>query len=208
VRGAAFWFASEVERRIEALSDDEYRLRRGEAKDLLEEWYPISRLALHLKMPGLGVDVEAFGDSRRTDGRIIESGFRDRSLDIEVTYVDDYEGAMRRELLCKDGVVFGAGPISRDKRTGEINSTCSAVDFDYDVKKVANGIAQRIAAKAAKNYPPATVLLVAFEDMKISGRWWWEKLLTHLDALGPPRSGAFSSIYILNCATNEIAHVA
>ena len=154
MHGSALTFAAEVERLIEALAPEDYHRRQGRSKVLIEEWYPISRLALHLKQPGLHVEVEAYGDSGVADGRITERGFRDRTFDVQVTFVDNYEGAMRRELLRLKGVTPGAGPIERDKATGNVAATFAAVDFDHDVKRAAVGIAQRFAMKAAKPYPP------------------------------------------------------
>src|SRR4051812_24813042 len=89
MRGPAFSFAAEVERQIEQLSADDFHRRQGHSKVLLEEWYPISRLGIHLKQPGLEVEVEGFGDNGAADGRIEERGFRDRTFDIQVTFVDD-----------------------------------------------------------------------------------------------------------------------
>lgn len=99
MRDTALSFFAAVEQQIHALSSQEFHRRQGRAKILLEEWYPISRLALHLKQPGLEIQVEAFGDSSVADGRIEELGFRERSFDVQVTYVEDYEGSLRRELM-------------------------------------------------------------------------------------------------------------
>ena len=94
MRDTALSFFAAVEQRIQALSAEEFHRRQGDAKVLLEEWYPISRLALHLKQPGLEIQVEAFGDSGVADGRIEELGFRERLFDVQVTYVEDYEVAL------------------------------------------------------------------------------------------------------------------
>ena len=208
MRSTAFSFAAEVEGEIEALPTDEFHRRQGRAKVLLEEWYPISRLAVHLKQPGLEVEVEAFGGSGAADGRIEERGFRQRVFDVQVTFVDDYEGSMRRELLRKQGFTPGAGPISREKSTGNIQASIAAVDSDHNLKQAASGIAKRFAMKEAKTYAPTTVLLIAFEDMTLLGHATWVTLLSLVKAEANLAQTKFAGVYIINCATNEIAKAA
>src|SRR5689334_6743528 len=127
MRASAYSFAAEVEHRIEQLSAVDFYRQQGESKILLEEWYPISRLGLQLKQPGLEVAVEAFGNSGAADGRIEERGFRNETFDVQVTFVDDYEGALRRELLRQHGVAPGTGPIARDKQSGRVVATTGVV---------------------------------------------------------------------------------
>jgi hypothetical protein len=204
LRGSAFAFAAEVERQIESLSLDDFHRRQGHSKLLLEEWYPISRLGLHLKQPGLDVTVEAFGNSGVADGRIEERGFRTRAFDVQVTYVDDYQGAMRRELMRQQGFAPGAGPISRNKATGGIEAAVAAVDMDHHLTSAASGIVERFTKKAAKTYPLGTALLVAFDDMTMRGRSDWSSLLRLVDSQVDLAASGFESVYILNCATNEL----
>lgn len=208
MRSPAFTFAAEVERQIEALEYDEFHRRQGRAKVLLEEWYPISRLAVHLKQPGLQVEVEAFGDDGVADGRIEELGFRQRIFDVQVTYLEDYEGSMRRELLRQQGFAPGAGPIARCKTTGAVLAAMAAVDCDYNLKQAASGIAARFIKKSAKEYPQDTVLLIAFEDMTLLGRTMWSTLLACVDAQVKLTQSKFAAVYIINCATNELVKAA
>lgn len=208
MRDTALSFAAEVEQQIQALSADEFHRRQGHAKVLLEEWYPISRLALHLKQPGLEVHVEAFGDSGVADGRIEERGFRDRSLDVQVTYVEDYEGALRRELMYQQGHSPGAGPIARTKPSGTIVAVMAAVDSDHNLKQAAAGIAERFRKKAVKPYPENTVLLIAFDDMTLGGFSMWQALLALSQEQVALASSNFKSVYIINCATNELVKAA
>lgn len=208
MRDTAQLFFAAVEQQIHALSTEEFHRRRGHAKVLLEEWYPISRLALHLKQPGLEVQVEAFGDSGVADGRIEELGFRERSFDIQVTYVEDYEGSLRRELMYRQGYTPGAGPIQRNKTTGTIDATIAAVDFDHNLKQAAAGIAERFSKKVAKSYPENTVLLVAFDDMTLRGFSMWQTLLKLTQEIVSLNSGNFQEVYVFNCATNELVKAA
>lgn len=204
MRDAALSFAAEVERRIQALSADEYHRRQGQGKALLEEWYPISRLALHLKQPGLEVYVEAFGDSGVADGRIEERGFRERTFDVQVTYVEDYEGALRRELMQQQGYAPGAGPIARTRASGAIVAQVTAVDFDHKLKQTASGIAKLFSKKVSKSYPENTALLIAFDDMTLLGFNMWRELLALTQERATLSASNFIAVYIINCATNEI----
>ena len=208
MRLPAYTFAIEVERQIEALSLEAFHTRRGHSKVLQEEWYPISRLGLHLKQPGLEVEVEAFGNSGVADGHITERGFRKRDFDVQVTYVHDYEEALRRELMLKTGFTPGAGPISRDKKSGEVVATMSAVDLDHNIGRVATALAERFEKKAEHVYPPNTVLVLAFEDMKLRGRSNWCKLLALVDERASLTTSKFSSVYVLNCSSNELHQAA
>jgi len=209
MRHSAYAFAIEVERQIEALSHESLLVRRGQSKVLQEEWYAIARLGLHLKQPGLEVEVEAFGDSRVADGHIIESGFREREFDVQVVYAGyDYEEALRREHMVKAGFVPGTGPIRRDKKTGDVVATMAAVDSDYSIKRVAASLAERFEKKAARSYPQNTVLLLAFQEIMFSGRAYWDKLLALVDGQVSLGTSNFSAVYFLNCSTNELNRAA
>ncbi len=208
MRDTAFSFAAEVERQIHALSAEEFHLRQGKSKVLLEEWYPISRLALHLKQPGLEVHVEAFGDSGVADGRIEERGFRERTFDVQATYVEDYEGALRRELMHRQGFSPGAGPIKRLKPSGSIVAEMAAVDFDHNLKQAAAGIAEQFNKKASKSYPENTALLISFDDMTLIGFRMWRQLLTVTQERATLTGSKFNAVYIINCATNELIKAA
>ncbi|WP_018606585.1 hypothetical protein [Uliginosibacterium gangwonense] len=181
MHGSALSFAAEVEHQIEALSNEDYHKRRGRSKLLLEEWYPISRLALHLKQPGLHIEVQAFGDDGVADGRITQKGFRERIFDIQVTFVDDYEEALRRELLQSQGIAPGAGPIARSKQSRAIIATPVVVDYDDEINKTAAGIAERFQKKIKISYSTGTVLLIAFDSVTLLGRSAWNKLFAAVD---------------------------
>ena len=200
----AYEFAKTVDLEIGKLTQEEYLCHSGQGKLLLEEWYPIARLGLHLKRAGLEVGVEAFDDKRVADGHIIESGFRNREFDIQVTYVYDYEEELRRELMVKQGYSPGAGLISREKKSREILATVTAVDFDHNLIVTAAAIAQRFAEKALKTYPSDTALIIAFDDITLSGVGFWGKLLALIANDVCLKESRFESVFIVNCATNEL----
>lgn len=183
---------------------EEFHTRLGHSKVLQEEWYPIARLGIHLKQPGLEVDVEAFGNSGAADGHIVERGFRDREFDVQVTYVHDYEESLRRELMLAQGFTAGSGTIARDNKTGSVVATMTAVDADNNVKKVAAAIAERFRKKSAMSYNANTALIVAFEDITLRGHVVWVKLFGMIESQISLSACTFQSVYILNCCTNEL----
>ena len=125
---------------------------------LREELYPISRLALHLKQPGLKVDVEAFEDDGPADGHIRESGFRDVDFDVQVTSDYSYDESLRDELLASEGFSWGAGDISRDRSSGKIDASPGAVDHDEQFKRISESVVRLFQKKTAISYGSNTVL--------------------------------------------------
>lgn len=152
--------------------------------------------------------MEGFGNSGVADGHIVERGFRDREFDIQVTYVHDYEEALRRELMVKQGYAPGAGPIHRDKKSGAVVATMEAVDMDFHVRRAAAAITKRFETKAAISYPTGTVLVIAFEEVKLLGLRAWQDLLRLVDQGTTLNASRFQDVYVLNCATNELQKAA
>ena len=208
-RLAAYGFAQTVDARIEALPPEQYHERQRDAKRLIEELYPLSRLALSFKQPGLSVQVEAHEDSGRADGKIWLSGFLNDSFEVQVTFAGyGRQEALRSILLVRQGCVPDAGPIKRERKTGEILAMGEAEDIGGSITKLAVSICERIRAKVAKPYAPGTVLLVAFEDFRLRGRAWWESLYREVENAGGVDRGPFSRVYLFNSYTNELQHVA
>ena len=183
-------------------------MRRGHAKVLREEWYPIARVALHLKQPGLDIDVEAFGSNGPADGHIVERGFREREFDVQVTYAFDYKDSLRSEHMVRHGSVPGTGAIVRDKKSGSIVAEVAAVDADYNVQKAATEIAERFRKKAAKPARCGTALIIAFEDMTLRGYYAWRSLLSLVENQVDLGSSPFQAVYVVNCGTGEVQQVA
>ena len=209
MKSTAYEFAKAIEIRIEALSLQQYHERPRSAKRLIEELYPLSRLALAYKQPGLTVEVEANEDSGRADGQIWFSGFLDRTFEIQVTFAG-YEraDALRSSLLVQQGFAPGAGPIERDRKTGSILATMEAEDLDAPIRRLGESICERVRSKAAKPYAPGTVLLVAFEDMRLLGRGWWNMLFLSVDNAGGIDRGSFAKVYLFNSCSNELQQAA
>lgn len=205
----AYEFALQVDRQIEALSDDDYHLRVGRSKILQEELYPLSRLALYFKQPGIEVEVEGFENSGRADGHIVITGFRERDFEVQLTYADyGRNEKLRAELLVTQGFAPGAGPIQRERRNGPIVATIEAVDVGEHIDRIASAAIGRFRDKASKPYAHRTVLLIAFDDVKLYGRYNWEQLLIKLEGKIITSGTPFAEIYLFNGETNELRRAA
>jgi hypothetical protein len=208
MKDTAYPFASEVDRQIESLSKADYLMRRDRGKVLVEELLPISRLALHLKQPGLEVEVEAFENDGEADGHIRVTGFREQEFNVQVTCAFTYEESMRRELLVTKGSTPGAGDIYRDRKTKQIVATMAATDTDEHISRVSRSVVELYKKKAAKTYSKDTALIIAFDAIKLYGRYNWNQLFASLEKEGGFSGSGFIAIYLFNTATNELQRAA
>ncbi|MBU1706214.1 hypothetical protein KKG19_05845 [Patescibacteria group bacterium] len=201
----AYEFAFEVDRQIEALSNEDYHRRVGRSKKLREELYPLSRLALHFKQPGLEVEVQGFVDCGRPDGYIRITGFLNREFEVQITYAAyGCKDALRAQLLVSEGFTPGAGDIQREKKSKRIIATMGSVAHDEHIVRIASGILERFHEKCKKRYAPGTVLLIAFQEVKLYGCTNWHQLLVAIDEKGGMFGSSFAEVYLFNGATNEL----
>lgn len=207
MKDTAYAFARKVDQRIEALSESDYLQQNNRGKQLREELYPLSRLALHLKRAGLEVEVEALEDDDAADGRIWVTGFWKGEFDVQVTYCFDRDEARRMELLASEGSVPAVGEIGRDK-SGKIVATQGVVDHYEYVDRIAKAVMERFRRKSEYAYRPDTTLIIAFHETKLRGLANWRRLLLSLEDKGGMAGSNFTSIYLFNSATNEIQKVA
>jgi hypothetical protein len=159
MRDPVFNFALEVDRQISTLTREQFYPHTGRAKRLLEELYPLSRFALRLKYPGNNPEVEVFEDDGPLDGVVHWRGEPASQLNAEVTYVHSYQKTLRDELLLSTGSTPGAGPIYRDKKTGNIVATSAVVP-------TAEGIAQ-LAAAIIERFRKKRVSDLALTDLRV-----------------------------------------
>lgn len=209
MKGLAYEFARDAEQRVSNLSTSEFHERPRHAKRLIEEIYPLSRLALRFQQAGATVEVKSFENSDRADGHICIEGFSPRNFEVQVTYAGHNQPeALRLKLLAQKGYAPLAGPIQKNKRTGEIVAEMQGEDMDAPIKRVAESIRERYLAKAEKRYPPETVLLIAFDLISLSGRGWWKMLYDALDEAGGIQPRVFRQVFLFNWSSNEIQQVA
>jgi hypothetical protein len=175
---------------------------------LQEELYPISRLALRLKQPGLEVEVEALEDDGPADGRIRISGFWEGEFDVQVTCDYSYAESMRMELLLSEGAVPGAGEIFRDKKSGKIIAKSAAVDYDKYIERIAKAVMDRFRKRSALAYKSNTILIIAFAEVKLRGLYNWNRLFLALKQEGGLSGSSFVAVYLFNGSTNETQEAA
>jgi hypothetical protein len=205
MKSDAYGFASEVDLLIEAKSNEQYHCRIGHSKKLREELHPLSRLGLHFKQPGLIVEVEGFEDSGRPDGNIRITGFIEREFEVQITFADyGYNDKLRDELFVSQGFTPEAGDIQREKPSKKIVATMAAVDCDEHIGRIAAAVRERFTDKTSKPYARGTVLLIAFDEIKLFGRINWHLLFSKLDQNGGFAGSSFDEVYLFNCATNEL----
>lgn len=203
MNNSAFEYAMEVDKRIDGLSNEEFHLKKAQGKVLLEELYPLSRLALFFKQPGLEVLVEGFEDCGRADGKIIVTGFKSLEAEIQLTFAGySYDDALRSELLLSQGCAPFSGEIKRKK--GKIEARMEAVDPDEYIDKLAKSIVSRFQKKSKKDYLNDTILLIAFDEYKLFGNSKWNLLFSKLTAEITTDKTLFSAVYLFNCWTNQL----
>lgn len=186
MKDSAYAFAARVDRQIEECSQADYLKKSGRCKTLREEIYAISRFALSIKHPGCEVEVEAFENSGAADGHITITGFIEDEFDIQVTYICDYSEALRNELLVQQGCAPGFGNIFREKKSRNIVADTQAYDDEELATRLSRSIVESYKVKTERKYDTNTVLIVAFEEIKVRNQTAWDSLFEHIEALGAP----------------------
>lgn len=200
----AFEYAQEVDKQIDGLSDEYFHLKKGRKGKLLqEELYPLSRLALSFKQPGLQVLVEGFEDCRPADGKIVVSGFKCLEAEIQITVAGyNHEESLRSELLLSQGGTPYSGDIKRIK--GNIVARMETVDADEHFNKLVESIVSRFEKKSKIKYLKGTILLIVFDECKLYSNSKWNLLFSNLTAKVTTNETPFSAIYLFNCWTNQL----
>src|SRR5439155_6471131 len=122
--------------------------------------------------------VEAFEDDRPADGHIRESGFRDEEFDVQVTSDYSYDESLRDELLVAEGISWGAGEIYRDRSSGKVIASPGVVDHDEHFERISKSLQHLFQKKAAIAYGSNTVLIISFDEIRLSGSYAWNKLMS------------------------------
>jgi hypothetical protein len=148
---------------------EQIRLRRGLAKELMNEALPIGLLAssyfsgsdevsIQLKIGNQNYDAQVF--DRRDGGLRVDY--------IEVTVAGDGEDDhLRMRALHEHGEVSGLGAVRRTgtQKTGlKIHVDREMIAQSEQLRRENARIAGAIQRKLSKKYPPNTLLLLAFDD--------------------------------------------
>lgn len=135
-------------------------------KRLIEELLPIASYVQARYRAGRRIKVRWFSGSQPYDavlwssGGLVEHRMVPRKLFVEVTTSVHQNEYLARLLLHQKGGSFGVKGISRDKKTGDIDSKPHAHTPDELAADLAGQIIERLRAKSTKSYSPRTVLIV------------------------------------------------
>ena len=133
------------------------------------------------------------------------TGFRPRDFDVQITYAGyEHKESLRDELFRSQGFTPEAGYIGRDKKSGNFQAAMGAVDHDEHIGRLSAVVMNRFRKKDSMPYAQGTVLLIAFEEIKLSGRLAWTRLFSEIVDTGGMSGSQFAEIYLFNGATNEI----
>jgi hypothetical protein len=135
-------------------------------KRLIEELIPIARYVQARYREGRRIKVRWLSGSQPYDaillssGVFVEKGINPRRVTVEVTTAVHQNDYLVRERLHKQGHAFGVKGVSRNKKTGTIDSEPYVVTNGEREADLATLIIDRIKSKGAKGYDPETVLIV------------------------------------------------
>lgn len=154
---------------IRASADGIAKLRLRPTKNekrLIEELIPLARYVQARYREGRRIKVRWFSGSQQYDAILLLSGayvdldLAPRKVVVEITTSVHPNEYLARELLHRQGHTFGVNGIARDKKTRAIASTPYVVTNNEREADLAAQIINCLEAKAAKTYPPDTVLIV------------------------------------------------
>jgi hypothetical protein len=135
-------------------------------KRLVEELIPIARYVQARYREGRRIKVRWFAGSQPYDaillssGVIVDRGYADRKLFVEVTTSVHENEYLARQLMQEQRPVFGVKGISREKKTRAIVSTPYVVTNNEREMDLAAQIIGRLKDKSLKGYAPDTVLII------------------------------------------------
>ncbi len=146
-----------------------YFERIGEnVKPFIEEVIPVSRLALHLAIPGKDVFVRCFSDNRPYDAELELGSDGETRFRVEVTTTEESpDSTMRRQALSRNGIVSLTGTLRREGRS--VSDEPRAVDVAEETDRQIQLALSRLQRKAERaRYGNDTAILVYLTDC-----WVW-----------------------------------
>jgi hypothetical protein len=174
-------------------------------KRLIEELIPIARYVQARYREGLQIKVRWLSGSQPYDafllcsGAFVDKGYVSRKIPVEVTTSVHPSDYLARQLLQEQGFSFGAKGISRDKQSRLIISTPYVNGNNDKAADLAAQIIDRIKSKAAKSYPPDTVLIVYVVLNGVTLREEWDKAVKGVDEANTHH--AFSEVFLIETSS-------
>lgn len=159
---------------------EKLRLRNGKLeKKLIEELLPIARYIQARYSHGRQLKVRWKDGPQTWDARFLSSGalvdiqLAPKNQYVEVTTAVHENDHIARAIFNKNGSVFGVKGIQKDPQTGAFSSQ-PYVYTDHELSEdLTNKILGRIAAKAKKQYPSNTILIIqCFLDTFLREEEW------------------------------------
>lgn len=190
---------------------EKLRLRKTKVeKRLIEELFPIARYVQARYQVGRRIKVRWKSGSQPYDavlwscGDLVRLGFVPKRVCVEVTMAGRlHEHHLANQLIHDGGVSFGVRRIRRDSKTRTIVSNAVAYDGHKIIIDLSEQILAALRKKAAKNYPPKTVLVINCQTDGLVLSNEWEK------AIQMARTGAtshgFFEVFVISALLNHSA---
>ncbi len=170
-------------------------------KRLLEELLPIVQYIQARYHAGNRLKIRWLSGSQPYDAivwtplkAVIHAGMP-RKITLEVTTSTHEFTHVARKQLHETGGSFGPKGITVDKKTRQIISTPYVYDGPEHIRDLASQIIGRLSAKAEKDYPPNTVLIINCETDGLILAEEWSAAIQHVESLGIHKS--FREVFLL-----------
>lgn len=146
------------------------RLRKGLAKELMNEAFPIGLISTKYFDMSPQVSISLKIGNQRYDAIVSDARSESSSVQfIEVTMASEGEGDyLRMRALHEVGTVSGLGAVTKHgtKKTGlTINVENEMVSQEEVLRRERDRVSQAIERKVGGSYPPNTLLLIGFDDV-------------------------------------------
>jgi hypothetical protein len=142
------------------------RFNSGPMKVVKEEIIP-TLLLLERRFKGEDIFVAFSADNNSAADAFIRPASAANATPLQITCNLDHDDHLRLQILHRDGMVPGAGPITRVG--GRLEAEGRAYFTEEVVAEIAGTIIDRLNSKARKfaNYDPSTWLLVYIDDARL-----------------------------------------
>jgi hypothetical protein len=183
------------------------RLRHTKvAKKLIEELLPISRYVQYRYRTGLYIGVrwlngvQSFDAELTLSGGYVDQGYFPRCLFVEVTQAMHANDYLARQMLDRQGFVFGMEGVRRlnlpGQKNGQIVSEPVGRNGNDFVLRFGKIVLDAISKKTLKKYPENTILIVECQLDTIYMDDEWELLVETVGRNLPPNR--FREIYVFD----------
>jgi len=180
-------------------------------KRLLEELLPIAQYIQARYHTGNRLKIRWLSDSQPYDAIVwtpmiaVRKAGMPRKITLEVTTSTHQSAHLARKQLHETGGSFGPKDIRVDKTTRQIVSTPYVYNGAEHIGDLINQIIGRISAKAQKDYPPNTVLIINCETDGLILPDEWRSAIQHVENLGIHKS--FREVFLYSPKGNHTASI-